>query len=518
MRKQLSRSSDKSRELTPGPVGVWLERLIIAALFLFVIAAPVSIAATQFAWAMGLLFWLLRFTIWPRPQLHRTPIDYAMFGFFILTGLSSFLSYEPMVSIGKLRAAMLFTIVYLFAENLRSMRLLRLLVLLLVASTLVTALFTFGQYLLGRGVKVYEVRAESPLKLARLDSREKPLTPILTGDTIEEINHRRLSSPEQLVAELEGPPSAEPLRIKIYRVEWNPILELPRGHLLPGTAPEERLGIQRWTHGRDWRATGFFGQWTTYGEALQLLGSLVFGLIVALPHKRSQWGIALALVLAAVGGALLLTVMRASWLSFLFSALVIALTGLRWRSLVVLGACALPLILVGLFVLQQKRNVGFFDQKDDSIRWRQTVQREGLQLLISRPRHLLVGIGMDSIKARWRQWGLFDQGRRPWGHMHSDYLQIALERGVPALLAWLALMAIYARTLWRLRKRIPADHWIERGTVLGALGGLVGFMISGIVHYNWGDSEVVMIVYAIMGLCLVLEREFRDHDSSKRAQ
>jgi len=503
--KQVSRN-DKRKEITPGPLGVLLERCIIAALFLFVIAAPISIAATQFAWAMGLLFWLLRFTIWPRPQLHRTPIDYAMFGFFILTGLSSFLSYEPMVSIGKLRAAMLFTIVYLFAENLRSLRLLRLLVLLLVASTLVTALFTFGQYLVGRGVKVYEVRADSPLKLGRLDSREKTLIPILSGDTIEEVNHQRLSSPEQLVAELESP-SAEPLRVKIYRVEWNPILELPRGRLLSGATPEERLGIQRWTRGRDWRATGFFGQWTTYGEALQLLGSLVFGLLVALPQKRSKWGIGLAFVLAAAGGALLLTVMRASWLSFLFSALVIALTGLRWRSLLVIGACALPLILVGLFVLHQKRNVGFFDQKDDSIRWRQTVQSEGLHLLISSPRHLLVGIGMDSIKARWRQWGLFDQGRRPSGHMHSNYLQIALERGVPALLAWLALIAIYARTLWRLRKRIPADKWIEKGTVLGALGGLVGFMISGIVHYNWGDSEVVMIFYLIMGLSLVVERQ-----------
>src|SRR4030095_13466180 len=98
----------------------------------------------------GLLFWLLRFTVWPRPQMRRTPIDYAMFAFFLLTGLSSFLSYEPMVSIGKLRAAMLFTIVYLFAENLRSLKLFRLLVMLLVASDVVTALFTFGPYVVGR--------------------------------------------------------------------------------------------------------------------------------------------------------------------------------------------------------------------------------------------------------------------------------------------------------------------------------------------------------------------------------
>jgi hypothetical protein len=61
-----------------------------------------------------------------------------------------------------------------------------------------------------------------------------------------------------------------------------------------------------------------------------------------------------------------------------------------------------------------------------------------------------------------------------------------------------------------LRKRIPADNWIEKGIVLGALGGLLGFLISGFVHYNWGDSEVVMILYAIMGLNLALDREFSE--------
>jgi hypothetical protein len=31
-------------------------------------------------------------------------------------------------------------------------------------------------------------------------------------------------------------------------------------------------------------------------------------------------------------------------------------------------------------------------------------------------------------------------------------------------------------------------------------------MLSGFVHYTWGDSEVVMIFYVIMGLSLVVER------------
>ena len=503
----MNSTAKTSREIAPGPLGLWLDRVILAALFLFTFAAPISIAAAQFAWALGLLFWLLRFFVFPRPMLHRTPLDYAMFAFFILTGISSFLSYEPMVSIGKLRAAMLFTIAYLFAENIRSARILRLLVVVLMAATLLSALFTFAQYAIGRGVKVQGVRADSPLKAARFITRAKiEVNPILDGDTIEEVDGQRISNCEQLVAELDQPSSEKTAKLKIYRYEWNPVLEIPRGKLLPGVTPEERLGIASWSRGRDRRAIGFFNHWTTYSESLQLLGSLALGLFVALPLKRSKWSLILLVVLLAISGALLLTVVRASWLSFLISGALIAVLGLRWRTLIVIGACALPLVLAGTFILHQKRNVGFFDSRDDSIRWRQTVQREGLHLLVRNPRHLLVGVGMDSIKAHWRAWGLFDNGRLPMGHMHSDYLQIALERGVPTLLAWLILMALYARMLWRSQRQLTKENWIERGVALGALGGLVGFMISGVVHYNWGDSEVVMILYLIMGMSLVVNR------------
>jgi O-antigen ligase len=174
--------------------------------------------------------------------------------------------------------------------------------------------------------------------------------------------------------------------------------------------------------------------------------------------------------------------------------------------MIVIAACAIPVVLAGLFVLHQKRNVGFFDKKDDSIAWRQKIWHEGFNLLVSNPRHLAVGVGMDSIKAHWREWDLFEGGKLPMGHMHSDYLEIALERGVPTLIAWLILLGTYAWTLWRTRRRVSKEDWMERGIILGALGGLLGFMTSGVVHYNWGDSEVVMIVYLIMGFSLVVNR------------
>jgi O-antigen ligase len=232
-----------------------------------------------------------------------------------------------------------------------------------------------------------------------------------------------------------------------------------------------------------------------------------------LPRKRSRNGLLTGLALAGILGALLLSVTRASWLSFLISGLLIAALGLRRRALIVIGVCLVPVILGGLFLLQQKRQVGFFDKKDDSIAWRQKIWSQGFHLLISNPRHLAIGVGMDSIKAHWREWDLFEGGKLPMGHMHSDYLQIALERGVPTLIAWLILMGTYAWTLWRTRRRLANENWLGRGIVLGALGGLVGFMTSGLVHYNWGDSEVVMIFYLIMGLSLVVTRESREEVS-----
>jgi hypothetical protein len=475
--------------------------------FLLVVAAPNSIAATQTAWMLGMLFWVLRLFVWPRPKLYRTPIDYPMFAFFLLTGLSSVLSYEPTVSIGKMRAASLFLIVYLVAENVPSPKILRLLAILLIAATMVNVAYVFARVAFGRGVKVYGVSNSSPLRDARLQNRthDQPI-PIEDGDTIEKIDGQPIRSVDDLVDALEQTSRKGPAQLQIYRLEWISTLNVPRGHLLAGIIAEERLGIQRWSHGRDRRATGFYDHWVTYAESLQLLGSLAIGLFVALPRKRSRAGGLLAFAIVGICLALLLSVTRASWLSLLLSSILIATLGLSRRALIVIGLAAVPVVLAGLFVLQQKRNVGFVDKKDDSIAWRGKIWREGFHLLMSSPRHLAVGVGMDSIKSHWREWDLFEGGKLPMGHMHSDYLQLALERGILTLIAWLVLLGMYAWTLWKTLRRVSKESWIERGIVLGALGGLLGFLSSGVVHYNWGDSEVVMIVYLIMGLSLVVER------------
>ena len=497
-------------------ISTWLERAIVVCLFLIATFAPHSIAVSQGAWLLGMAFWVARLVIYPRPQLFRSPVDFALLGFFILSGVSGIFSYSPVVSIGKMRAAGLFTIVYLVSQNVGSLRLVRLLALTLIGSCMINVALTAGQLAIGKGVKVQGVKPESPLAKAVFHTRTvmQP-TPIGNGDTIWEVDGRPVGTPEELAAALASGPTVA--KVRIYRVEWTPELELPRAQLLPGTNALDQLGISGWSRGRDWRATGFYNHWVTYAEVLQLIASLALGIFLALKQKRSLTGALLVLAVAGLVFALAMTVTRASWIGFAISALAMLLLTSSRRTILIVGACAIPLVLAGVVLLQQRRSIGFFDKSDQSTSWRETVWREGFQLLVSKPRHLIFGVGMDSIKGHWREWGLFDNGRQPVGHMHSNLLQIALERGLPALIVWLILIGVYVRMLWRITREKMINDF-ARGLAVGALGGALGFFASGLVHYNWGDSEVVTIFYLVMGLCLVVERtDQRVADSSVRA-
>jgi hypothetical protein len=480
-----------------------LERATIGCLFLIALFAPHSIAVTQAAWLLGMVLWAARFAVYPKPTLSRSPVDYALLGFFVLSGISGIFSYTPFMSIGKMRAASLFTIVYLVAQNVRSLRMVRLLALTLIGSCMINVFLTAGQLAIGKGVKVQGVTTESPLAKAVFRTRtvNKP-APVVNDDTIWQVDGQPVGSPEELAAALAA--GTSPAKVRIYRVEWTPELEVPRGQLLQGTNSLDQLGISGWSRGRDWRATGFYNHWVTYSEVLQLIASLALGIFLALKRKKNATGILLLVAIAGLVFALGMTVTRASWIGFAVAAAAMLLLTSSRRTILLVAACALPLVLASVVLLQQKRSIRFFDKSDQSTSWRETVWQEGFTLLISKPRHLIFGVGIDSIKGHWREWGLFDNGRQPIGHMHSNLLQIALERGLPALIVWLILLGVYVQMLWRIQRRAGTEDF-ARGIAVGALGGTIGFFTSGLVHYNWGDSEVVTVFYFIMGLCLVVE-------------
>jgi len=491
----------------------WLERIAFVFLVLMVVSAPHSIAATQTAWITGMFVWLIRLFFKPRVKFRFGPLDMALWAFFAWSVVTSLTSYAPDISLNKLRGVAVFLIFYFVAYNIRRRRAAHVLAFLLVASCMVNVVWMPVQRLIGRGVEIHGLAPDGPLAKALLHD----------GDALLEANGKKVYTPDDVAAAIE---QADITKVKFYRPDFEFVVEVKRSDLLSGPGALEKLGVASWKKSRNWRSSGFYGHYATYSEVLQLIASLVLGLFIAsasarfFPQSRKvakesddvsasprppvALPLALLFCLIAMSVALLLTVTRGSQLAFLISGAVIVLVGLGRKWLLAAAVIGIPLALIGLFVLQQSRQVGFFDTKDDSTKWRQTVWREGLDLWTDSPRHFLLGVGMDSIKRYANEWHLFDDGRLPTGHFHSTPLNLVVERGLPGLLLWLMVLGVYARTLWK-GLRIPqsavrSPH--SAGILLGCLGGMIGFVASGFVHYNLGDQEVAMVFFLLMGLGL----------------
>lgn len=467
-------------------------------LLLLALSAPISIAATQTAWAFAVLFWLIRL-VFVRPKFRIVGFDIAVLAFVGLTLISSVFSYEQEISLRKMVPVSLVTIVYLVSEYTTTKRMLHRLVATILIACFAACVYTFATLAVGSNLKIQKLSAESPLRAAGIEE----------NDIILKARGVTIHSPKDLSSVFAEWSVGREIPITVYRHELINTYNV-RTDTDWFQGPES-FGILEWSRGRDFRAAGFYGHYTTFAEVLQLIASLALGLMIALTGSLfSRNRILLAILFAAYGIALFLTITRASWLSFVISAGIMMLIGASQRTVLICAALAIPFIVGGLFFLQQKRQISFIDSKDNSTTWRTMVWREAVNVMASEPRHLAVGVGMDSIKRHYLEWGMFDNGRQPIGHLHNDYLQIAFERGVPTLIAWIIWMFIYVRMLWRKLKDNKLE-WVERGILLGAFGGASGFLTSGLVHYNWGDSEVVMVFYLIMGLSISVIKDAEAH-------
>jgi len=489
----------------------WLERAAFFFLVLMIVSAPHSIAATQIAWLTGMFLWVVRLFLKPRPKVFRTPLDIALWGFFAWSVITSITSYAPLISLNRLRGTALFLIFYFVIYNLRNARALRFAACALVFSCMVNVIWVPVQRLIGRGVEIHGVAPNSPLSNIYLDSGDKAA--LYDGDTLLTADNKKLTTPDDLIAALEEKAT---VKLKFYRPDFDLVVTARRADLLPGSTAMERLGITGWKKSHNWRSSGFYGHYATYAEVLQLIASLALGLFIAaflrrrrgeeekgrirVPSLLHSSTPLLLFCTAAMSLALLLTVTRASQLGFLISAAAILFAVGNRKLLLVSAAIVLPIAIGGLIFLQQSRQVGFFDPNDDSIKYRQTMYRDGVRLWTESPRHLSLGVGMDSIQKYWHEWGLFDEGRMAMGHFHSTLLQLLVERGIPALILYLMIFGVYARALWRAIKLNKDGNWMDLGILLGCFGGAVGFFAASVVHYNFGDAEVLMVLFLLMGI------------------
>jgi len=80
-------------------------------------------------------------------------------------------------------------------------------------------------------------------------------------------------------------------------------------------------------------------------------------------------------------------------------------------------------------------------------------------------------------------------------HLHNNFLQVAAERGLPALAAWLAIFSVMLAEIFRQFRARPKDP----GAV-AALLCLTAFLAAGFFEFNFGDSEVLMALLTMVSL------------------
>jgi O-antigen ligase len=258
-----------------------------------------------------------------------------------------------------------------------------------------------------------------------------------------------------------------------------------------------KLAVCRQPSVEPFRAKGFFSIYMTLGGSLMvalalLLASVVFGTERGRPAIQSAFG------LVALG----LTYVRNAWLGLTAVIAVLVVLSRRW---VALGAAVLLVVLV-LVVPSPLRAkmLSMFDLSSPSATERLYFWRAGGRMIADAP---LLGLGPGAVLRKYPAYR-DPAARRPGtSHLHNNFVQIAAERGLLGLAAWCAIWAIYLAKAWRIYTALPRERNDDRALVAGSLAAVTGFLVAGLFEYNFGDSEVIGLVWVVAAFPFVVERE-----------
>lgn len=469
----------------------WMNRLLLAGLVLFTIFLPHSIAAAQIGLSLSYLAWVARAIPQGSLGVKRTPLDRPLLCFAALTLLSSLFSIEPGESLPKLRSLTLFLLFYLVVANLRP-RGAQVLVGLLVISGLVGVGYSLWEKSWGRGVTIQSIDASSPLQGSALQP----------GDVIWMIGRQRIHSIADTARAIQRAPSGTTLNIEaLHNGDPIPVKLTVTDGLKEWANP---LGVKVGGASRRFRVSGFSRHFITYAEQMQLLALLAYGLLLARWKIASAGRVAwLYLVLASLFSlTLILTASRSVIASWVVAVLVVGVLTRAKRATFVTLAAVIVIGLLASYVLVTTRSLGAVSLSDDSSERRVGYMLAGLRLI---PQHPLLGVGMDAQKRHWREWGFPGEYVT---HTHSTPIQIALDRGLPALGCYLWLLCALFLLVWRSYQRAFAARTATgAGLALGAVAALLGFSASSLINYNFGDSEVLLLLLFIIALALAQQEQ-----------
>jgi putative inorganic carbon (HCO3(-)) transporter len=237
---------------------------------------------------------------------------------------------------------------------------------------------------------------------------------------------------------------------------------------------------------------------------LMQIACMAWSLLLCAGRRQRGLQIALALAFAAMTGALFLTETRAALAGLVLGGFVAVLMLRGKRSRIGATAALVILVLASLLWIQHTRGPHWLGNNDAGTSFRVMMWEDGLRLI---GQHPWFGVGMETVRTHWMQWNIRAYSAfHDQSHFHNDMIQIAVERGLLALAAWLWFVIAYVVFLLRLVRRARKRSRFATAVATGVLASFAALQFTALVHYDLGIESVSMILFFYFGLAIAMDR------------
>lgn len=468
-----------------------IESAISVFLFILALLLPVSVKGAHHAYEAAGILWLA-LVVTRRRRVLQQPLVAPMLLYLVFSAVSTILSPTPVLSWDRMKLVTLLMVCIVVAQNVRSVRQMKWMAAALTLGCVITAGIAARQTMTGIGVQIRTLNPDSRLAHEGVQR----------DDVIASVAGHSTRTPEQLRAAVDQLPQGKPVDVTVVRV--SPFMYFQVDTDRAALAASGLLGPGSVVPVKPERAFGTFHHYIAFAELLLQLALFTWGVLIAAGTRHRRIAFALLIVFAAVCAALLATKTRSVLGALLISAFVILWIAAGRRTRVVSLAAFAVLALAATLYIHHTRGFAWVDLRDPGTQYRVMLWKDGLHLA---ERHPWFGVGMESVRLYWRQWNMQAYAQfHTQSHFHSNWVQLAAERGLLTLAAWLWFVVGYLVFLVRLVRRARVGDWLTYGIALGALGAMIGFLIESVVQYNLGEEQVVVALWFFAGLAFATER------------
>jgi O-antigen ligase len=231
----------------------------------------------------------------------------------------------------------------------------------------------------------------------------------------------------------------------------------------------------------------------TFAGLMMLVTNVAVARLLFSRHDRIWPAVTLPPVLTA----LVLSLTRSAWIGAAAGVgFQLSRRDFRWLGLLPL-AIAITLAIAPLQLTSRAYSI--FDPQDETRRDRIAMVQMGLDMVRDHP---VFGVGPDMVREVYAAYRPMTAIQPENPHLHNVPLQIAAERGLPALAIWIWFIALLVLGLWK-----SLTQGRHRMLAAAALGAVSSMLIAGLFEYNFGDSEFLMLFLVLVTLPFAADRD-----------